>query len=185
MNEQHVLDFYLLGSAFAGVTLIIVVALALARTTLRRVAFWLAVIAEVCLLAGAISFTIVLWRVFPAGPGSEWWFATSYALVAAGVVTGVVALVLLMRELALRGASGWMLLCAVALLVLVGAESSFFGYTLVQIFDFSFAYRLLHSVSEQREYYGVVSLLLVCAPLAPLVYSVRSARSHRAPVSAA
>lgn len=180
MTGQHIVDFYFLGNTFAGVVVIITVALALSRTTLWRVAFWLVAIAEVCLLVGAVIFDLFIWRAVPVDTGSQWLVATSYVLVAAGVVTGGVALILFCREFALRGAVGWVLLCAVALLILAGADSAFSGYTLVQIFDYPLAYRLLRSVAEQKAYYGVVSLLLVCAPLAPLVYAVRSGRPRGA-----
>lgn len=185
MNEQRIQDFHYLGTTFAGVVVVIAATVAASKATLWRLAYWLAVAAEVCLLSGALLFDGFIWHVITPSANTVWWQATSDVLVSAGVVTGVVALIVSMRELALRGARGWMLLCSAALLVLVGADSAFSGYTLVMIFNYSVAYRLLHSASGQQFYFGVVTLLLAGAPLAPLIYAVRNGRARVAAAAGA
>jgi hypothetical protein len=126
-----------------------------------------------------------VWRALTPSAESGWWLATGRVLVQAGVVTAVFALILMTREMAARGALPWLALCVVALLIIAGADSSFTGYTLLQILDSSLVLRMLRSVWAQQIYYGVVSLLLVCAPLAPLLYAIRNGRAGRAPVVAA
>lgn len=180
---QRLIDFSWLGMTFAGALVLIVGALALARSSLWRTAFWLGVTGEACLLVGAILSMIAIWSNarFLAGLNLTlgWVGSVGSVLVAAGIVSEVVALILLARELARRGAVRWMLMTAIALLIILGAGSAFNDYTLLQLFDVSLLMRLLRDLTTRRVYYGVVLLLLACAPLAPMIYAVHSNRNPR------
>ncbi|MGH2484485.1 MAG: hypothetical protein ACRDHE_00595, partial [Ktedonobacterales bacterium] len=140
---------------------------------------------EVCLLVGAILFNALVWRILEHRPARdtivnttrEWWMAITGILLEAGLVMGVVAFILTARELARRGERRWLLLSALGLTLLVGAYSADSNLLFVQLFNESLLMKLLEDLTTQKVYYGVASLLLVCAPLVLLVYIIRRGRA--------